>query len=319
MAELEPLPGGISSLTFAAWLAEPGRGDRRVVIKLAPPGLPAVRNRDVLRQARVISAVHGAHAVRVPEVLLSEDGDPPLFVMQFIAGEAYEPRWDVTPAPPGPMTVRARAGAAAAMLGHLQLLAPADVGLGDEPAVGLSDELDRWARLYATAPEDLRGDEAALHQALAAAIPEAVEPRILHGDFRLGNLLFESDGPPAIIDWELWSLGDPRTDLAWLLHFTDPVVRRSGQRDAANRAAAEAMPAAQRLLARYVAVTGTDPGDLSWFAAYCHYKLASTMAVLAKRNRRSARPDLGLELAAATLGPAIQCGLAILSESSGQN
>jgi aminoglycoside phosphotransferase (APT) family kinase protein len=313
VAELEPLPGGISSLTFAGWLAEASGQRRRVVLKAAPPGLPAVRNRDVLRQARAMMAVHGAPGVRVPEVLLCDDGDPPLFVMQFITGEAYEPGWDISPAPPAPATVRARAIAAAVMLGHLHAAQPARLGLGGEPAVALSDELDRWARLFATAGDDLRGDEAALHRALSRTIPGAVGPRIVHGDYRLGNLLFEGHGPPAIIDWELWSLGDPRTDLAWLLHFTDPVIRRSSNRDAANRQAAQAMPDRRQLLAQYLAVTGTDPGELSWFAAYCHYKLASAMAVLAKRNRRLRQPDPGLELAAATLAPAIERGLEILS------
>jgi aminoglycoside phosphotransferase (APT) family kinase protein len=315
VAKLEPLPGGISSLTFSAWLAEASGERRPVVVKVAPPGLPPVRNRDVLRQARAISAVHGAAGVRVPEVLLCDPSDPPLFVMRFIAGEAYEPCWDVSEAPPAPATVSARAGAAAAMLGHLHALAPASVGLGGEPVVTLGDELDRWARLFATAPDDLRSDQAALHGALAATVPAAVAPRILHGDYRLGNLLFEGGRPPAIIDWELWSLGDPRTDLAWLLHFTDPVIRRSRERDAANRAAEEAMPDRRRLLARYVDVSGSDPGELSWFAAFCHYKLSSAMAALAKRNRRLPEPDPSLELAAETLAPSIQRGLEILGES----
>ncbi len=321
VAELEPLPGGISSLTFASWLAQASGHRRRVVVKVAPPGLPAVRNRDVLRQARAMMAVYGAPGVRVPKVLLCDDGDPPLFLMQFIVGEAYEPGWDSSPAPPAPATVRARAVAAAAMLGHLHALQPARLGLGGEPAVALSDELDRWARLFATAGDDLRGDEAALYRALSTTIPGAVGPRIVHGDYRLGNLLFEGDGPPVIIDWELWSLGDPRTDLAWLLHFTDPVIHRSADRDAANRQAWEAMPDRRRLLAQYLAVTGTDSDsdsdsdsdELSWFAAYCHYKLASAMAALAKRNRRLPEPDPGLELAAATLAPAIERGLEILS------
>jgi aminoglycoside phosphotransferase (APT) family kinase protein len=317
VAELEPLPGGISSLTFSSWLVEASGRRRRVVVKVAPPGLPAVRNRDVLRQARAMVAVHGALGVRVPEVLLSDDGDPPLFVMQFIAGEAYEPRWDISPAPPTPATVRARAVSAATMLGHLHALQPGRVGLGAEPAVALSDELDRWARLFATAGDDLRGDEAALYRALSTTIPSAIGPRIVHGDYRLGNLLFEGHGPPAIIDWELWSLGDPRTDLAWLLHFTDPAIRRSANRDAANGEAAAAMPDRRRLLAQYLAVAGADPGELSWFAAYCHYKLASAMAVLAKRNRRLPDPDPGLELAAATLAPAIERGLEILSGNPG--
>jgi aminoglycoside phosphotransferase (APT) family kinase protein len=310
--ELEPLPGGISSLTFTATLNLPRDEGRRVVVKVAPPGLPPVRNRDVLRQASVMRALHGIAGVRVPEVLLQDAGAPPFFVMEFVDGEAYEPRWDESPSPPAPAIVAGRARAAARMLAVVQRLAPRAVGLGDEPALALAQELERWAKLFATAGDDLRGAESRLHAALAARVPEPVAPRILHGDYRLGNMLFVAEEPGAIIDWEIWSVGDPRTDLAWLLHFSEPVIRRAGQRDAANRAAAEAMPDRQPLLAEYVAVTGTDPGELSWFAAYCHYKLASTMAVLAKRNRRLAKPDPGLETAAASLAPAIARGLELI-------
>ncbi|MGZ4296142.1 MAG: phosphotransferase, partial [Solirubrobacteraceae bacterium] len=79
---LQPLPGGISSLTFAAQLSAIGVPDRRVVVKVAPPGLAPVRNRDVLRQARVMAAVHSVPGVLVPEVLLCDDGSPPFFVME---------------------------------------------------------------------------------------------------------------------------------------------------------------------------------------------------------------------------------------------
>ncbi|WP_207634256.1 phosphotransferase [Candidatus Frankia alpina] len=59
-----------------------------------------------------------------------------------------------------------------------------------------------------------------LHERLAGSVPAGVEPRVLHGDFRLANMLFSGATLEAVIDWEIWSVGDPRSDLAWLLMHT---------------------------------------------------------------------------------------------------
>jgi aminoglycoside phosphotransferase (APT) family kinase protein len=322
VAELRPLEGGISSLTFSATVTGPGVP---VVVKMAPPGLEPVRNRDVLRQARVMNAVHGAAGVQVPAVLARDAAPPPFFVMEFVDGESYEPKWDESASPPGPAVVGARARAAARMLARLQAIDPAAAELGDEPVLSPADELDRWARLYATAGDDLRGDETRLRDALAAAPPDALaaappdapgraHPAILHGDYRLGNMQFDGERLAAIIDWEIWSLGDPRHDLAWLLLFTDPVMQRAAARDAANLAAAGGMPSAEELLGEYLseARAGTPPPDLNWFRALAHYKLGATMSVLTKRNRRLADPDPGLEVTAATTPQSLQRGLELL-------
>jgi aminoglycoside phosphotransferase (APT) family kinase protein len=307
VGELEPLPGGISSLTFSAAVA--GRGP--VVVKVAPPGLAPVRNRDVLRQARVMAAVHGAAGVRVPAVLAQDDDLPPFVIMEFVEGEAYEPKWDVSASPPAPPVVDARARAAARMLARLQAVDPAAVGLGDEPVLSPSQELERWVQLYATAGDDLRGDEQVLADALAARVPNPPalgSARILHGDYRLGNMQFAGARLAALIDWEIWSVGDPRHDLAWVMAFADPVQQRVRERDAANQAAADAMPPASELLAEYLDEAGLaePPPDLDWFRALAYYKLGATMSVLAKRNRRAAQPDPGLELVAETTPPMLE-------------
>jgi aminoglycoside phosphotransferase (APT) family kinase protein len=295
---------------------------RRVVVKVAPPGLAPVRNRDVLRQARVIKAVHGAAGVRVPAVLAEDGGAPPFFVMEFVDGEAYEPRWDVSPAPPAPAVVDARARAAARMLARLQAIDPGTVELAGEPLLTPAQELDRWARLFATAGDDLRGDERSLADALRARVPGSADglvgrPAILHGDYRLGNMQFAGERPAAIIDWEIWSLGDPRQDLAWLMAFADPVQQRVAGRDPANQRAADAMPAAPELLAEYLDEAGLPeaPPDLDWFLALAYYKLGATMSVLAKRNRRQADPDPGLELTAATTPAMLARAMGLLGET----
>ncbi len=314
LAELRPLHGGISSLTFAAELTGAGEQAGAVVIKVAPPGLPPVRNRDVLRQARVLAAVHGAPGVVVPAVLTQDDGSPPFFVMELVPGEAYEPKWDVSTHPPRPAVIDARARAAARMLARLQAIEPIRAGLGEEPAVTPSQELERWARLFATTGDDLRGNEAQLRDALAASVPVSVPSRILHGDYRLGNMQFVGDRLAAIIDWEIWSVGDPRVDLAWLMMFADPVQQRVAARDPANQAAADAMPGAQALLAEYLAAADQPlpPADLPWFEACCRYKLGATVMAIAKRNRRLPEPDPGLELAAVTTPAMLSRGLEAL-------
>jgi len=319
VTDLDPLHGGVSSLTFAAELRDGPDSRRQIVVKVAPPGLAPVRNRDVLRQARVLRALAGADGVRVPEVLLEDAGPPPFFVMSFEAGVAYEPHKDVSPTPPSPAIVDQRARNASRMLAQMHLLAPGALGLGDEAATPLRSELDRWAQLYGTAGADLRHDETELHRALADSVPASVAPRILHGDYRLGNMQFVGDRLRAIIDWEIWSVGDPRTDLAWLLTWTDPVQRFVESRDEANRAAAAAMPHRDELVGEYLAVHPGGITDLPWFLAYCYYKMASTTSVLAKRNRLRSDPDPALEIAASTLPDVITRGLEILASANARS
>lgn len=306
---LDRLHGGVSSLTYAATLAGAGAAHERIVVKVAPPGLEPVRNRDVLRQARLLRALTPVSGVHVPEVLFADDGAPPLFAMTFVPGQSYEPLTDVVADPPEAATVRARAEAAARMLARLQDVDPADVGLGDEPVLAPADELARWSRLFATCPDDLRGDEQALHDLLAADVPDAAPARILHGDYRLANMQFDGARLAALIDWEIWSLGDPRCDLAWLLVHTDPRHRFAGPPDDANRRAGAGMPTRDELLGVSLAEHDVATEDLGWFLGLCHYKIASTIAVLAKQARRRDAPDEAMARAAATLPDVIARGL----------
>jgi aminoglycoside phosphotransferase (APT) family kinase protein len=312
VTDLDSLHGGVSSLTFAARLSDSCCSARQIVVKVAPPGLPPVRRRDVLRQAKVLRALAGAPGVRVPEVLLEDAGTPPFFVMGYIAGDAYEPNKDLSPEPPSAEVVNRRARLAARMLGRIHQLAPDEIGLGDEPETTLEAELERWAKLYRTAGDKLHFDESDLHRGLAATVPAPVPARILHGDYRLGNMQFVDDRLGAIIDWDIWSVGDPRTDLAWLLNWTDPVQRFVDRRDAANQAASDGMPSRDELLAEYLAVRHEDVAELHWFLAYSYYKTASATSVLAERNRLRPDPDPGLEIAASTIPDILTRGREIL-------
>ena len=284
--ECEPLAGGASSLTYATAVTTNG-DTRRVVVKVAPPGLEPVRNRDVLRQARALVALAGVDGVAVPEVLATDAGDPPevppLFVMTLVEGDSVEPL--ITPECPIPReTVRARAIAAARMMAALHAVEVDTVGLGDEPATSLAEEVARWERAFSTVEDDLRVGADDVHAELVAGIPNEERRAVLHGDYRLGNMLCHGPTIGALIDWEIWSVGDPRIDLAWFLLMAD--------RDHPGVVSPDAgMPSTDELLAAYEDFAGTSVEDLTWFAALVRYKQAATTALIVKNARKRGHGD----------------------------
>ncbi|MGX9889446.1 phosphotransferase family protein [Streptomyces sp. NPDC002276] len=282
---VEPLTGGTSSLTFVAALSGVPAGYERVVLKVAPPGLPPVRNRDVLRQARLMAALAGQPGVRVPKVLFCDAGTPPdvqpFVAMELVPGECVEPvllpRGTLAPG-----EVRARALDAARMLADLHRVDPARTALAAEPAVSLHAEIDRWTRAFGTVPDDLRAGHEAVADRLHATAPAAMTPVFTHGDYRLGNTLCADGSVTAIIDWEIWSLGDPRVDMTWLTFFTDEARHPASASDEPT-----GMPSKAELVGTYEELRGEPLRDLFWFEALTKYKESAATALLIKRGRKS--------------------------------
>jgi aminoglycoside phosphotransferase (APT) family kinase protein len=303
------LEGGYSSETFAVTL-DGGSHLSRFVLKVAPTGVAPVRNRDVLRQARVLQALSKAEFVRVPTVLFEDPGwppeTPPLFAMSWVDGDCLEPNLDEIAELPPSGEIRERARAAARQLAYLHAVDPRAIGVGGEAVVAISDEITRWDRAFETVSDQLAAGSADCSAALRQAQPGDTTPAVIHGDFRLGNTLCRNGDVEAIIDWEIWSLGDPRLDLAWYLMTAQPEVHPSLVRSAPG------MPLPGELLAEYVDAGGSEPGRLEWFLALVLYKLAATSALLVKRDR-SAGVDLGaVERAAANVPVMVERAQALL-------
>jgi aminoglycoside phosphotransferase (APT) family kinase protein len=275
--DIAPLTGGSSSLTFTI-----DTDDAPIVLKVAPPGLAPVRNRDVLRQARLLRALQGR--VRVPGVLFEDAGDPPFFAMSFVAGECVEPILDQSRDEANFARVCARALDAIDVLASLHQLDPAEIGLGDDPVVSLGDEIDRWTRAFTTVPEEWQGNYEEVAAALHASKPEPLPPVVNHGDYRLGNTLCDGDHLTAVIDWEIWSVGDPRVDLSWFCYFTD-----EARHPAASSFDKTGMPTRDEVVARYAAAWGHgELPDLDWFDALTRYKEAAATALILKRVPKDA-------------------------------
>jgi aminoglycoside phosphotransferase (APT) family kinase protein len=292
VSAVTPLPGGASSLTYVGRCA-----DRPVVVKVAPPGVQPIAHRDVLRQARVIRTL-ATTPVPVPEVLFDDPGDPPdvppLFVMSQVDGIASEPLFDSNEC--GPETVVAeRFRNAAATMARLHRVEPGAVGLGSEPVIGPPAEVERWCRTLETVDATLAPGWREIAAALQSSTPPALPAAIVHGDFRLGNLLASDDRIAAVIDWEIWSVGDPRVDAGWFLINCDPRTYRRSARYA------RVTPPLSELTAIYRDELGCEVPELDWFQALACFKSTATWALIVKHNRRRNPPKTGLEAMATAL------------------
>jgi aminoglycoside phosphotransferase (APT) family kinase protein len=283
--EVAVMEGGHSGVTHLAVV-----DGRDVVIKSAPVGRRAVGRHDVLRQARAIEAVRGY--VPVPRVLFSDTGPPPFFGMERAAGVAVDPVI-------APGLERDAATVAAAWEAAIDLLArlhAAPVGFTDEPARAPADELAVWAATIRAAGMEDDPAAAGLRDALAAGAPRAGAPALVHGDFRLGNLLMEGAVPRALIDWEIWSLGEPLVDLGWFVQFTDPENFPGVGRDVPGT------PTADAVVEAYLARAGRSPDGVPWYLALGCFKLAAIQAHNRRRHLEGRYHDPYQEL----LGPSIE-------------
>lgn len=292
VAHVLPLAGGASSLTFQGMV-----GDRPVVVKVATPGRPPVGHRDVLRQARMICALRSTN-VPVPEVLWQDVGappdTPPLFVMSMVEGTSFEPLFDTVDGPPKSV-VSERYHKATQVLARLHELGPATLGYAGEPVLGAAAEIDRWCAALRTVDPAWVPGWPETSEALRSCVPAAMAPAVVHGDFRLGNLLAVDTDITAVIDWEIWSVGDPRIDLGWFLVNADPHTYRGPD------TYVDAVPAVEQLAADYGDMRGVEVPDLAWFMALACFKSAATWALIVKHNRRGSSPRPELEAMAPVL------------------
>jgi aminoglycoside phosphotransferase (APT) family kinase protein len=155
-------------------------------------------------------------------------------------------------------------------------------------------------------PEHLVPDAGRLHQRLTDSVPVAVAPRLVHGDYRLGNLICSGTEPAALIDWEIWSVGDPRVELGWFLVFADgsnfPGVGRE----------VPGLPTPDELIRAYAA-DGRPVDELAWFNALGRYKMAAIMGHNLRRHLEGRHHDPDQERLPDTIHRLIETGLSIAS------
>jgi aminoglycoside phosphotransferase (APT) family kinase protein len=293
VGRLARLPGGHSGLTYRL---ETGEG--ALVVKSVPQDQKAIGRHDMLRQARMIAAL-APTGVPVPAIVATDDAEPAWFAMQLVEGDSLEPVLDDPEV--------AADLAAARMLRAAEVLpalhdVPLDKVPVDADALSPRDELERWARTMAAVPPALVPGADRLHERLAGSVPPAVTPTLVHGDYRLGNLICRGTEPAALIDWEIWSVGDPRVELGWFLVFADGANFPGVGREVAG------LPSADDLVSAYAA-DGRPVDDLAWFDALGRYKMAAIMGHNLRRHLEGRHHDPDQERLPDTIRRLIETGL----------
>ncbi|MEU7203759.1 phosphotransferase family protein [Streptomyces sp. NPDC045470] len=269
--DAELIEGGRSNLTYRVT-----DGTDRWVVRRPPLGHVLATAHDMGREFRVISALHPT-AVPVPEaLLLCEDEEvlgAPFYVMELVEGVPYRTAEQL--AGLGPERTRGVVLSLVDTLVALHAVDPAAVGLDGfgRPDGFLERQLRRWGKqLAASKNRELPGIDA-LHEALGAALPASPAPAVVHGDYRLDNVLVGADDRiTAVLDWEMSTLGDPLTDLGLLVMYSEqedvpgsPIATTSG---------APGHPEAAELIERYAAGSGRDVSGIAWYTAFAYFKLA---------------------------------------------
>ncbi|MEI5521545.1 phosphotransferase family protein [Streptomyces brasiliscabiei] len=265
------IEGGRSNLTY-----EVTDGTARWVVRRPPLGHVLATAHDMKREHRVISALHPTDVPVPRPVLLCDDEEvlgAPFYVMDFVEGTPYRTAEQL--APLGPERTRAAVLGLVDTLVELHAVDPAEVGLADfgRPEGFLDRQLRRWGKqLDASRNRELAGiDE--LHAALGRQLPHSPAATVVHGDYRLDNVLLgEDDRIRAILDWEMSTLGDPLTDLGLLVMYSVPLATPDSPVSTTATAAGHPDPA--EIVERYAARSGRDVSAVSWYTAFAWFKLA---------------------------------------------
>jgi aminoglycoside phosphotransferase (APT) family kinase protein len=269
----EAIAGGRSNLTYR--LTD---GSTTWALRRPPMGHVLPTAHDMAREFTVISALHGS-AVPVPEpIALCADREvlgEPFYLMSFIDGVVLDDPAKVS----DPVAARRSTEALVDTLVALHRIEPAAVGLEGfgRPEGFLARQVARWHKQFqASAPEG-SAVEVDVVRRLAARLPDSSRAGIVHGDYRLTNVLFDRDLAggraviSAVVDWEMATLGDPLTDVGLLYVYHEQ-----------SRAAGGVMPdfpvsqgflSPDEMVRRYAEASGLDVAVLDWHIAFGYFKL----------------------------------------------
>jgi aminoglycoside phosphotransferase (APT) family kinase protein len=271
----ELIAGGRSNLTYVV-----GDGERRWVLRRPPLAHVLPTAHDMVREHRVISALCGT-GIPVPRTVLLGD-DPavlgvPFYVMELVEGHVVRDRLpEAWPDTPG--TRRRMSTALITTLARLHAVDPQGVGLGDvgRPAGFLERQVRRWWRQWELSRTRDLPEMEELRRRLEAGLPVSGAPAIVHGDYRLDNLILAPDDPgrvAAVLDWEMCTLGDPLADLGLLMvYWTEPDDEAALVGLTPTTAPGFATKA--ELRDRYAQMSGRSLEQLDFYVAFGYWKLA---------------------------------------------
>lgn len=249
------------------------------------PLLPSAHAVD--REYKVIAGLHPTgFPVAKPFGLCTDDSviGSWFYIMAMVEGRTI---WDgAMPA----STPTERRAIYEAMIDTLAALHNVDVeaaGLSDygKPGNYFGRQVERWTKQYRASETEVMPEMERLIEWLPKTLPEQTRTSIVHGDYRIDNMIFASDAPKvlAVLDWELGTLGDPLADFTYVaMAWVTENGGRSGVMDLDR--ASLGIPELDEMVTRYCAVTGRDGiPDINWYFAYNFFRLAGIIQGIKKR------------------------------------
>jgi aminoglycoside phosphotransferase (APT) family kinase protein len=307
----ELFEGGKSNLTYRIT-----DGTRDWVLRRPPLGHVLATAHDMAREYRVMSAL-ASTAVPVPAmVTMCEDSSvigAPFYVMEYVEGSILRRTKDTDK-----LDDRQRTALAHRLidtLADLHEVDPVSVGLGDfgHPDGFLERQVRRWTQqLERSRSRDLPGfDDLAIE--LATSVPQSQRSSVVHGDYRLDNVLVGPDQEiRAVLDWEMATLGDPLCDLGLLPVYAAPVPGVAGI-VSDGMGPHNGFPSLESLIARYADRSGLDVSHLSWYTALGYYKLAVICEGIHYRYATGKTVGPGFDQIGTIVEPLVTAGLKALT------
>jgi aminoglycoside phosphotransferase (APT) family kinase protein len=317
---VEQFKGGQSNPTYLL-----AAGERRLVLRRKPPGklLPSAHAVD--REYRVLTALsRQGFPVATPLLYCADDAviGTTFYLMDFVDGRVF---WDPAMPRSGSAERAAVYDAMNATLAQLHSLDPAAIGLADfgRGENYVARQVERWSKQYrASQTEPIEAMEC-LIEWLPAHLPPPAPVRLVHGDYRLDNLMLAPSSPEvvAVLDWELSTLGDPLADFAYHLMQWDMPPSESGfgvGTLAGHDLATLGIPSRTAYVDAYVARTGLDPRPhLPVYLAYNFFRIAAILQGIVGRVRDGTASNENAAAMALLVAPLAEKGWMFAAEAGG--
>ncbi|HET9656979.1 MAG TPA: phosphotransferase family protein [Kineosporiaceae bacterium] len=301
------IAGGRSNLTYRL-----EDGGSVWALRRPPLGHVLPTAHDMAREFRVISGLRGSEVPVPVAVGLCEDPSVlgcPFYLMDFVDGVVLSRPRAV------PADARHRVGELLVdTLVALHTVDPGAVGLGDlgRPDGFRTRQVERWHRQFAASWEGDHPVETEVVRRLRGGVPTDGPTGIVHGDYRLTNLMYRPDlsAVAAVVDWEMATLGDPLTDVALLHAYHSLASRAPGL--LADFGPAQGYLGPDELVARYCAATGTPGEALDWYLTFAYFKISAIAAGIHARHRAGLTVGEGFEAFGSVVDLALDAALSHL-------
>jgi aminoglycoside phosphotransferase (APT) family kinase protein len=308
----ELLHGGRSNLTYRIT-----DGSSTWVLRRPPLGDLTPSAHDMKREYTVVAALYG-HGVPVAKPIAQSD-DPavlgaPFAIVEFVPGRTIRSAVELDAL--SDAEVHDCAFALVDALAALHGVDPESVGLGSfgKPQGYLGRQVRRWYDQWTRVSTRPLPDLEALHARLAGRTAEESGASIVHGDFRIDNAIVgdtDATDVRALVDWEMSTLGDPLSDLALHIVYSDPAfdpVLSGGAAATSTR-----MPSGDELVARYTKSSGREIVNWSFYLGLAYFKAAVIAEGIHARFVAGKTVGEGFETVGSAVPDLAAAGLAVVS------